>query len=373
MDKHLHILSFDIPFPADYGGVIDVFFKIKALHAAGVRIHLHCFEYGRPRQKILERLCASVDYYPRKTGFRGLSAHLPYIVNSRRSPLLIENLLKDDYPILLEGIHCSYLLNDARFDSRQVLLRLHNVEHLYYRGLRNATRSWFRKLYYAFESRFIHSYEQAIAGKTTILALSKVDMAFYQQKFEARSIVYIPVFLPYECVASKEGKGNYCLYHGNLSVPENEKVVTWLAKHVFGHQPIPFVVAGKNPSARLSQALEKNPNCCVIANPSDDEMDDLISKAHINILPSFNDTGIKLKLLNALFNGRHCITNSNAVTGGLLENVCHIGDSPQAIRNLVASLLNEPFTQDHINQRKTLLEGVYDNTSSADLFTRLIW
>ncbi len=41
MDLHLHIIAFDIPFPPDYGGVIDVYYKIKTLSEAGVRIHLH--------------------------------------------------------------------------------------------------------------------------------------------------------------------------------------------------------------------------------------------------------------------------------------------------------------------------------------------
>ena len=29
--KEIHIITFDIPYPANYGGVIDVFYKIKAL------------------------------------------------------------------------------------------------------------------------------------------------------------------------------------------------------------------------------------------------------------------------------------------------------------------------------------------------------
>ena len=43
----LHIISFDVPYPPDYGGAIDVFYKLKALNQEGVKIHLHCFEYGR--------------------------------------------------------------------------------------------------------------------------------------------------------------------------------------------------------------------------------------------------------------------------------------------------------------------------------------
>ena len=44
-EVHLHIISFTIPYPPNYGGAIDVFYKIKALHSAGVKVHLHCFSY----------------------------------------------------------------------------------------------------------------------------------------------------------------------------------------------------------------------------------------------------------------------------------------------------------------------------------------
>ena len=37
-DLHIHIVSFDIPYPANYGGVIDVFFKAKFLAEKGVKV-----------------------------------------------------------------------------------------------------------------------------------------------------------------------------------------------------------------------------------------------------------------------------------------------------------------------------------------------
>ena len=53
-------------------------------------------------------------------------------------------------------------------------------------------------------------------------------------------------------------------------------------------------------------------------------MQDLIGKAHINVLPSFNATGIKLKLVNALFNGRHCLVNEATAEGSGLESACFV-------------------------------------------------
>ena len=32
----LHFISMDVPFPPNYGGVIDVFYKLKAFHQLGI-------------------------------------------------------------------------------------------------------------------------------------------------------------------------------------------------------------------------------------------------------------------------------------------------------------------------------------------------
>src|SRR6187402_2760586 len=110
--KHLHIISFDVPFPANYGGVIDVFYKLKALHAQGIKIHLHCFEYGRAEARSLESICEKVYYYKRSMDKKLLFNPLPFVVITRSSEKLVENLLRDKHPILFEGLHSCFHLSD---------------------------------------------------------------------------------------------------------------------------------------------------------------------------------------------------------------------------------------------------------------------
>ncbi|RYY09653.1 MAG: mannosyltransferase, partial [Chitinophagaceae bacterium] len=167
MDKHLHIISLDVPYPVDYGGAFDIFYKLKYLKEAGVRIHLHCFQNKRDRQPVLNEYCEEVKYYARQTGHRGLSYQLPYIVSSRHSTALVENILKDNHPILVEGIHCTHFLHDKRFTDqtkRKIILRLHNVESVYYRQLFASTSNAFKKLYFLAESLLLKRYEACIAG-----------------------------------------------------------------------------------------------------------------------------------------------------------------------------------------------------------------
>lgn len=373
MEKHLHIVCFDVPYPLDYGGIFDPFCMIQSLHEMGIHLHLHCFEYGRSRQQELEKYCVEVKYYARNEGHKGFSTEMPYIVSSRSSKELLENLQHDHHPVLLEGIHCTYPLHTGALQNRKVVIRLHNVEYKYYHQLFNHEKSWFKKAYFYNESRLLKQYECKLAKQATILAMSEKDADLYKQKFHAPDVSYLPVFTPFQQVDSLEGLGTYCLFHGNLSVAENEKAAIWLLEEVFDKLEMPFVIAGKNPSSRLQRIADLNAHSCLIPNPDEEEMKDLISKAQINILPSFNDTGIKLKLLNALFNGRHCIVNEAAVHQTGLEPACHIGTNAVAFQHIIVQLYNHAFGEEEITLRKKLLNAQFSNRKNGKRLIELIW
>ena len=362
-----------MPYPVDYGGVVDLFYKITALHQQGIKIHLHCFEYGRGKQDELSKYCEEVFYYKRRRGLKAFSLGLPYIVSSRKNKELLANLLKDDYPVLLEGIHCTYYLYKNKLPGKKVLVRLHNVEFEYYSQLAKSTTSFFRKTYFLIESYLLKKYEEKVLSKAIFIAVSLKDAVVYEREFNATDIRFLPVFLPCTSINSKEGKGNYCLYHGNLSVAENEKAATWLLQHVFSKLSIPFVIAGKDPSEKLIRSLKTKTNICLVANPDESEMCDLISKAQINILPSMNATGIKLKLLNVLFNGRHAIVNDATVKGTGFGPACHVAGNASGFKSIVTQLYHRPFTEDETVLRNSLLQNVFDNKKNAERLIQWIW
>ena len=153
--RKLHIVSFDVPYPADYGGVIDVFYKIKALHKAGVEITLHCFEYGRGKPPELEKYANTVFYYKRKKSIFDFLKKDPFIVVTRSNKSLLENLLLDDAPILFEGLHTTYFLNSNPLANRIKMVRTHNIEHNYYNGLAKNAKGWI-KWFFKLEAKKTH-------------------------------------------------------------------------------------------------------------------------------------------------------------------------------------------------------------------------
>jgi len=369
--KYLHIVSFDIPFPPNYGGVIDVFYKIKALAQLGVKIHLHAFEYGRERTKELNKYCESIEYYARDTRAIMQLSKLPYIIASRKSSSLLTNLFKDDYPILFEGIHTTGFIGDSRLKSRLTIVRTHNIEHEYYKSLAQSTSHPLKKTYFALEAKKLKKYEQSLAQASALAAISQNDYHYLKSKFD--HVQYIPAFHSNDKISSLIGRGDYLLYHGNLSVEENITAAIYLVDEVFSKLTIPCIIAGKNPSKILSAKIRKHAHIQLAENPSFDEMEQLISFAHINVLPTFQTTGIKLKLLQSLALGRHCLVNMPMVENTGLESLCSIQNNAADIIREIQDLMSEDFTVEMLAQREQIFSEYFSNVKNAQKLIDLVW
>jgi hypothetical protein len=379
MNMHLHIVSFDLPFPPDYGGVIDVYYKIRFLSEAGVKVHLHYFSYGEARcdeaacQTGLNIYCESVHAYPRKTGWSSFLSRKPYIVFSRRSEELIGNLCNDDHPILFEGLHTCYCLDDPRLKGRLLLYRESNIEHQYYRHLAEAEHSLFRKIFFFTESLKLRSFEKVLGFSSRMMTVSLNDTEYLRNHFPGKEVLYIPSFHRDNDVVSLPGKGEYVLYQGNLSVPENISAVAYLLKNVWNVGLPELLIAGKNPSEQLIRLAAMHANVRVIANPDDNLMFRLLREAHVNLMLTFQPTGLKLKLLNALFNGRFCLVNEAMLAGTLLKPLCFIANTPQEFREKVLHLFSLSFTEEDAILRRNVLQESYSNHKNGELLLRAIW
>jgi hypothetical protein len=360
---HLHLLSFTIPYPADYGGVIDVFEKIRALHAEGVQIHLHCFVYDRPEAPELEAYCAEVHYYKRRTSFSG---GMPYIVSSRRSEDLLHRLGKDDYPILAEGIHTSYALIGRHWPGRVTALRLHNVEATYYKNLALVQRSGWRALYLKIEGWLLSRWEKK-AATLPLLAIHPGVKRYYEEHYGAKDVTYLPAFTSYAAGTNPTGRGDYVLVHGDLSVRDNVESLQWLLEEVRRGpaERLPWVVAGRKPDARTRRLLQANAGVRLVEDPGAEEMEALIRGAQVHLIQSFNPEGIKIKLLHALFLGRHCIAHARLLEGTGLEETCKAAADAGAFKTHLEALWPVPFTEADKAIRTKVLQQQFDNRVHA--------
>ncbi len=370
--KHLHIVSFNVPYPPDYGGVIDVFYKIKALHELGIKVHLHCFQYGREVSPELDSICEKVYYYPRKSFYRVFYSPKPFIVSSRQSDALLNNLLDNDYPIFFEGLHTCFYLQNKELDDRVKCVRMHNVEWDYYRSLGKADQNYFRKFYFYTESMRLKSFESILEKASMTFAISAVDVHYFMEKY--KHVYHIPPFHENEAVTSLTGIGNYVLYHGNLSVTENNQAAMWLVNKVFDDiEDIQLIIAGSHPNSMLLSAIKKRKNIILKTNPTHQQMNVLIQNAQINLLPTFQNTGLKLKLVNSLYKGRHCIVNIPMIEGSGLESLCEVKNSVEEIKQAVKEFMKIEFRQGDIKKREEVLYNQFSNKIQAERMSDLIF
>lgn len=365
MKKRLHIVCLDIPYPVDCKSAFIMFNEIKSLYERGVKITLHCFEYSRPGHDMMHSYCEHIYYYPKRKGHKGFSFSLPYIVSSRSDEHLVENLQRDNDPIFVQGVHSTFFLTRLNTANRKVMVRLHCAEHSFYSNLADIDSSFINKFYYHNESRLLKCYEKNLSAKATFAALTEETKNNYEDQLGYKNIISIPVVVPWNSIESREGKGNFCLYHGNLSMPENEKSAVWLLENIFNKIDIPFVIAGKSPSSSLEKLSLLKSNTCLIANPSQSEMQDLISRAQINVLPSYHSESCNIKLINSLFCGRHCVVNENMANDTMLRPLLHIADTAESFISVILQLMDKSFEEYDMKARAKVLPQYYNNDQNV--------
>lgn len=370
MSDHLHIVCLDAPAPPDYGGAIDMFYKIKALHDIGKKIILHYFNYNTARNvNALSQYCTAIYTYRRKNYWQSLPLSRPFIIQSRINRSLISRLNRDNHPVLLEGLHCAGIVPFLK-NKERVVVRMHNEEASYYHHLAKTESSLLKRSYFLRESRLLNEYQKRMMTKIKLACLSETDMAVLQKEYGFQQLSFIPCFLPWQQLTSSEGNGDFCLYHGNLSVSENEEAAIWLIENVFSDLSYPLMIAGKGITKKLMAAGRNYANITFVNNPSIAEIDQLVKEAHINVLPSLNNTGVKLKLLNALFNGRHCITNTCGIKGSRIHKGVFVQDEVTGWISTIKFLMMKEFSTLNRDERKTVLQ-LYNNRDNAEKLSAL--
>jgi hypothetical protein len=370
--RTLHIVAFDVPFPANYGGVIDIYYKIKAIYEEGINIKLHVYNYGRKFSKSeLSKYCSEINYYSRKIYKNPFMGNLPYIVNSRNSSDLLNNLQKDQAPILFEGLHCTYYLAHPSLQNRVKIVRTHNIEHHYYKHLESSESKYFKKYFFRIEAEKLKKHQEILKHANIIAAISPNDTSYFNKKFG--NTIYIPAFHSNNKMVKPDNKGDFVLYHGNLSVPENYNAAKQLILNVFSKIKTRAIIAGNNPPKELITLCNMHQNVELKYNLSTDEIHQLIENAHINVLYTNQNTGIKLKLLNALYLGRFSIVNSLMVEGSGLEKLCTISNNFQNIIQNINTLTKTDYTENHYTDKKLFLEKNFNITIGVQKLIKHIY
>ena len=376
MNEHkLHIIAFDNPFPPYYGGAIDVFYRIQALAQIGVKITLHCYYKGElHRAKELESLCEKVYYYPRNTSWTQQLHILPYGVQSRKHKDMLQHLLADDAPILFEGLVSCALLAHPALRNRRKYFRECNVEHDYYHALGKASPALWKKLFFHIEAERLRLFERHLSKAQGIFSLAHQDEEYFKKNYPTVPTIYAPCFHGHSQMLHPTNTDRpYILYHGNLAVAENHKAALFILRHIAPFLPYPVIIAGNNPSEALQQEAKRCENVSIISNPDAKAMQTLIGNARIHLLITFQNTGIKLKLLNVLFTEGHVVVNPAMTEGTELNPLCHVGANAEELIQWCKTLFDQKLSKAETDQRMQHLNASYNDISTAQKMVKIIF
>ena len=368
MPTDLHIVTSELPNAVDNSQMLDAYFLIKSLHEQKINIHLHCLtnENFEPTPQLKE-ICESINHYERDLSKLSFKLDLPYHVSTRSSSKLIAQLNQDDFPILFMGLASSYAIYDNYLSgNRKTAIRLSKNEPAYFQQLSSLVPWRGKKLHYQVEAwRMSRYFKRMVSQKTTFFPSSKNLHVALKQKTENHS-QWIPLFTGMPPVFHQSNKGHFCLFHGKLSNEETAYAAFWLLEHVFNTLEIPFVVAGSNPSTHLENAAHVRQHTCLVTNPSDKEMQELIKKAQIVLSPTFIQAEGDDNLLQSLALGRHILINSKRSKDKEIKSVCHIAQSPEEFIQKTKELFETEFSEEEKYARQQLLNNRFQDQESLE-------
>lgn len=373
MSKELHLVSLVVPFPPDYGGVIDIYYKIKTLHELGCKVHLHAFTYGgRKPSPELEEITQSVRYYTRESIPGALLSELPYIIASRASASLNRRLIAEPFPVLFDGLHCTASLDSPGLKDRIKIVRLHNIEWQYYRALAKYSSALHLRLHYQLEWRKLRRFEAGnLKNANYLLTISERDTKYFRSIY-GDNVLRIPPFHTFRDLSIHPGKGDFILFHGDLAVAENQKVVYTLIKEVFSKITYKVVIAGRKPPPGLVKMTESFPNIVLKADVTSQEMQTLMEQAQVQVVHVLQTAGFKVKLMYAMFTARYCVCNTAAIVEPAFTPFIKIYNNSAEMIELIELCMQQQNTEyDIANRRKALFSG-FDNLENARRILELV-
>ena len=237
---------------------------------------------------------------------------------------------------------------------------MHNIEHQYYRALARKTHLPLQRIFFNWEAFRLKKHEPKLRFAQGIAAISSTEAAALTSRY-GPAVFHLPVYQEAQEVSGAPGLGTYALYHGNLSVAENQEAAHFLIEKVFSHLDYPLVIAGKSIPPDLVKAAQPYTHIQLITDPDREAMDRLIREAHLIVLPAFQGTGVKIKLLQSLFKGRFVLVNPLMLNGTELHSCCQIAESASEFQNQIRLLANQTFSEVDVQKRRDILGNTFNH------------
>jgi hypothetical protein len=82
--------------------------------------------------------------------------------------------------------------------------------------------------------------------------------------------------------------------------------------------------------------------------------------------------GVKMKLVNGLYNGRYCVVKDKMVEGLDINDLCVVANTADEIKTVVTDLMTKPFVEEQVAIRKSRMDAFYNSSRATDRLVELL-
>lgn len=378
------VVCSDFPYPADHGGRVDTWGRIKVLAELGWKLHLLVCGKQMPSKEDMDAVYGYVEditLCDRRSKLTDLLHAIPMQASSRSELRNVE--LAEDYDyVLLEGDYVYPILQNPRIKHDTVILRVHNDEAVYFKALARSTKNVVHKMYYHMESSKFTTLQKKMVEKVDkyLFISSKEFESFRKQNPSAKSL-FLPPPVTKATFEASHFQTKHVVFIGSLFMPNNREAIQWYLEHIHPRMlkepEYKFIVAGNSRKQSLSW-LQAYDLTNVIVHDTPKSLDDIYKSGYLFVNPMQNGAGVKLKTIEAIQNGLPVISTSIGYEGtGLVDNEhILIADRPEQFYEKIKLLFDNPqeakmllessqsFLRKHYNHKEVLKEFIQSLNAS---------
>jgi glycosyltransferase involved in cell wall biosynthesis len=242
----------------------------------------------------------------------------------------------------------------------RVVLHQHNCEYLMWHRFGEIEKNIFKKAALYIQSFLIKRYETKIGKQADVILAAPNDieelvkLGIPKEKFFITYHLAEDDFLSYPPLEYSPHK-EALLFFGTLTWEANIDGLIWFLdncweKLLLSKPNLQFYIVGKNPDKRIVDCTKKHQHITLPGFVED--LEPYFQKSGIFICPLRFGSGIKVKVVNAMYRGIPVVTTPIGIEGLSVENNKQIAfaSNPQDFNKAILKLLNEEKHWSSISQ-----------------------
>lgn len=335
--------SSQMPYPPTHGGRVDDWRRLKALKAAGARLHLVTWCSDRPNERpatadieMLSTVAEVVQVWPILRSwserFQRLArlpfwpSHVASRIPSRAQWQTLWASMDAFGPdaIWQDGLYGFVAAHEAqRRHTLPLFYRSHNIEHLYFQQQVAKANNLRDKLAWGLNLPHLKRVEFAAIGQAArYFDISNDDLAFWRSQGFTQGTWLPPLIDPQfadRLSAPRDRPPGFDVgYLGNLYAPNNVAGILWFLNEVVPllnrvHPGLKIFIAGSQPVDAIRAAVAQAPGVTLIENAPDAVT--VLRDAQVLVNPIFSGSGVNVKSVEMLFSPALLVSAPQGVAG----------------------------------------------------------